>query len=212
MNNIVVRLAKNTDDLLKIASCIYLTDSFIYPAAFGVNIEQAANAISKLMNIKDGLFSLDNIVLAICEEEICGIVLYNKKGVVWNKDICTELIKEIVPSIEQFNRVADEYFSVEAVRPIENHIEVIACCVLPNFRNRGIARCMLEWLIKEYPEDTLQLDVLADNSAAIRLYKTCGFQIVEKFRGFSVDELTRPDCFRMTFEPGRDGGKVNEKN
>ena len=88
MANIVVRRAKTTDNLLGIASCIYLTDPFIYPAAFGADIHQAAYAISKLMSIENGLLHPDNIAVALYEEEICGILLINKDGAKWDLNQC----------------------------------------------------------------------------------------------------------------------------
>lgn len=197
MANIIVRYARNTDDLLKIASCIYLTDPFIYPVAFGTDIHQAAYAISKLMSMEDGLFHPDNLALAFHGKDICGILLYNRNGAVWEQSQCTDLIQGIVPSIENFNYVSEVYFSVESATPPEDHIEVIACCVMPGFRNRGVGKQMLDWLIKEYSEYTLTLDVLANNSAAISLYQKCGFKITEELKGFSLEESTRPDCYRM---------------
>ena len=166
MDNIVVRCAKKTDNLLGIASCVYLTDPFIYPAAFGVDVNQAAYAISKLISIENGLLHPDNLAVALCEEEICGILLINKDGAKWDKNQCVDLIQGIVPSIENFNYVSDVYFSVESVAPPENHIEVIACCVMPEFRNMGVGKKMLNWLIQEYTKYTLTLDVLANNPAA----------------------------------------------
>lgn len=197
MSNVIVRRARNTDDLLRIASCIYLTDPFIYPAAFGTDVHQAAYAISKLMGIEDGLLHPDNLALAFYEEEICGILLYNKEGAVWDRSKCTDLVREIVPSIENFAYVSEVYFSVESATPPKNHIEVIAYCVMPGFRNMGVGKRMLDWLMKEYPEYTLTLDVLANNPAAISLYQKCGFRITEELKGFSLEESTRPDCYRM---------------
>lgn len=197
MSNIIVRRAKNTDDALKIALCIYLTDPFIYPAAFGTDIHQAANAISKLMSIEGGLLCPDNLALAFHEEEICGILLYNKDGAVWDRKQCADLLQEIVPSIKNFEYVSDVYFSVESAAPPENHIEVIACCVMPGFRNMGIGKHLLSWLVAEYPQHTLELDVLANNTTAIRLYRKHGFEIQNEMKGFSMTEETRPDCYHM---------------
>ena len=210
MDNIIVRRARNTDDVLKIASCIYLTAPFIYPAAFGTDIYQAADAISKLMCIENGLLHFDNIALALCGKEICGILLYNKDGAVWDRRKCTNLVKGMVPCIENFEYVSDLYFSVESSTPPEKYIEVIACCVMPEFRNMGVAKCMLGWLIEEYSEYNLTLDVLANNPVAIRLYQKYGFRIMEEFKGFSLEESTRPVCYNMVRTPIVLGGENNE--
>ena len=91
MPDIFVRNAKSTDNFLKIASCIYLTDPFIYPAAFGSDANQAAHAISKLMFVEDGLFNPDNLAIALCGAEISGVLLYNKNGAIWDHSECTAL-------------------------------------------------------------------------------------------------------------------------
>ncbi len=197
MIDIVIRCAEGTVDFQQIASCIYLTDPFIYPAAFGPDIRQAANAISKLMSIEDGLFHPNNLVIAVHGEKICGILLYNKDGAAWNRSECIDLVQGIVPSIKNFCYVSDAYFSAEAISPPKKHIEIVACCVMPEFRKMGISKCMFDWLIKEYIGYTFTLDVLAENLAAISLYKKYGFLMVEEHKGFSLEEATRPDCYRM---------------
>lgn len=197
MNNIVVRNVRSTDDYLKIASCIYLTDPFIYPAAFGIDAGQAAVAISKLMSVENGLFNPHNLAIALCENEIAGVLLYNKNGAIWNSAECAALVKDNVPDIEKFEHVSSIYFAVESITPEEKCIEVVALCVMPKFRRMEVGRHMLDWLMREYPEDTFSLDVLASNTAAIRLYKKCGFEIVAEHKGFSIDEAMRPDCYRM---------------
>ena len=197
MSEIVVRSARETDDFLEIAACIYLTDPFIYPAAFGADVWSAAKAISKLMSIEKGLFHPDNLVLALQGETICGILLYNKDGAVWNRDRCADMVRDVVPDIQNFEYVSKAYFTTEAATPPENHIEVIACCVMPQFRKKGIGKLLLNWMNEKYPTKTRTLDVLSNNIAAIRLYQKSGFEIVEEYRGFSLDENTRPNCYRM---------------
>jgi len=210
MSNVIVRRARNTDDIPRIASCVYLTDPFIYPAAFGTDAHQAAYAISKLMGIEDGLFHPDNLAIAFHEEAICGILLYNKDGAVWDQNQCADLVHGIVPNSDNFAYVSEVYFSVESTTPPKDHIEVIACCVMPEFRNMGVGKSMLDWLITNYPTYTFTLDVLANNPAAISLYKKFGFQITEALKGFSMEESTRPDCYHMIRKPVALGGKSNE--
>lgn len=210
MSDVIVRRARNTDDLLKIASCVYLTDPFIYPSAFGTDAHLAAYAISKLMGVEGGLFHPDNFAVAFHEEDVCGILLYNKDGAAWNRSRCADLVQGIVPNSENFAYVSEAYFSVESDTPPEDHIEVVACCVMPGFRNMGVGKRMLEWLINNYPAYTFTLDVLADNPAAICLYKKFGFQITEALKGFSIEESTRPDCYHMIRKPVALGGKSNE--
>lgn len=200
MNKIVVRKAAQTDSFYQIASCIYQTDPFIYPSAFGLDRHQAAKAISELMKLPGGLFCYENILVALCDDQICGVLLCNRFGACWDQEQCNRAVKEYVPDLAQFIYVSQAYFSKEAVCPPEQHIEVIACCVDSQFRKKGVAHAMLAHLTREHREDTVTLDVLADNDAAINLYSECGFKIMKKYKGFSMDQSNLPDAYRMIRE------------
>ena len=197
MAEVIVRRGRITDDLRKIAACLYLTDPFIYPAAFGTDADRAACAMAKLMTVENGLLHPEHIALALQGEEICGILLYNKDGAVWNVRECGEKILGSVPDPERFRIVSEAYFVQEAEAPPENHVEVVACCVMPGFRKMGIGERLIRWLREEYRDCKLTLTVLADNQAAIRLYGKCGFSVTEQLKGFSLEESSRPDCCRM---------------
>ena len=201
MPKFIIRRAQATDDLLQIASCIYRTDPFIYPAAFGQDSEKAAHAISVLMRIENGLFHTDNIIIALNDDQVCGALLYNREGAQWDHCQCTELVKEIVPDIKQFEYVSHKYFHIESARPEKDHIEIVACCVMPEFRNLGIGRGMLNYLAKQFPAHIFTLDVIANNLSAVTLYHRCNFETLEGFRGFSIEEATRPDCYHMVRKP-----------
>lgn len=201
MSDVLVRRAESGDDLPAIASCLYLTDPFIYPAAFGSDPQRAAQAITALMNLEGNLFHLANLAVALQGDAICGALLLNESGTRWDAGECAEAMSGIVPNIAAFARVSDAYFSAEAADPPLGTVELVACCVVPEFRNRGIGRMLLEWLIKENGDSVIALDVLADNAPAIALYKKCGFIPVRSFKGFALSEDARPDCYRMERVP-----------
>lgn len=197
VDKITVRIAKETDDKLRISKCIFFTDPFIYPAAFGEDVNNAALAISKLMNIDNGIFNIKNILIAISNEEICGILLFNRKGLKWDSNQCLEIIRNIIPSIDDFNCASNKYFMEVSKKPEKKHIEIIACCVMPEFRNLGVGGIMLESLFNKYPGYNFTLDVLADNFFAIHLYEKHGFKIEKKIKGFNIEETSKPDCYHM---------------
>ena len=206
MSDVVIRCARNSDDFLKIAAAVYLTDPYIYPAAFGIDYNQAICAISKLMSVEKGLFHYSNFILALHEEEICGILLYNREGVMWDQQQCEEVLQGVLPHMENFISVSKQYFIEEATTPPFQHIEIIALCIMPKFRNRCVGKKLLSWMMEKYSEYTLTLDVLVNNVAAIKLYEKCGFKIIEEYKGFSLEESNRPDCYHMIKEPEYIGG------
>lgn len=197
MNSICVRKATENDNFFRIASCLYLTDPYIYPAAFGNDRDRAARAISVLMSIENCLLSYKNMLVALADDEICGVLLFTKGDSNWELNEYVDRIHTMIPSIDNFIYVSDTYFSVAANTPPDAEVEVIACCVKPSFRNMGIGEKLIHGIFYLYPDCPMSLDVLANNTAAIRLYQKCGFEITESFRGFSMEESSRPDCYRM---------------
>ena len=200
MSKIVVRPANKNDNFLQIALCIYLTDPFIYPAAFGCDQSKATQAIAALMRIEGNLFHYSNILVACADNQICGILLYNQFGAKWNEKECNNAVKDHISNMDDFAYVTKTYFAAESACPSANRIEIVACCVLPDFRKMGIADMLLTQLSSHYKGSVFTLDVLADNLAAITLYTKCGFTIVAKMKGFSIDKSELPDCYRMRWE------------
>jgi len=203
----LIRTAQKEDNIYEIARCIYLTDPYIYPAAFGNDQGKAINAITSIIGTQNSLFDLKNIVVASLDNRICGIVVYNKEGAVWEKDWLYENIREYIPDKKYFFKASEKYFEEAAFKPQLQELKIISCCVLPGFRNMGIGKRLVEWISDTYPDYTETLDVLANNLAAVRLYQECGYEIVEQYKGFSIDEDTRPDCYHMLKKVGVERGK-----
>jgi len=197
VNTVKIRAANEKDNFIKIADCIYDTDPFIYPTAFGEDKKSAVQAIAKLIGIRESLLSYRNILIAVLDEKICGVLLYNEHGAEWNTEQYYSHIQEHVPNKEKFEYASAHYFIEEARPPKHNHIKVVALCVAPSNRRMGIAKALLASLLKEKRNSIIELDVLADNESAIRLYARCGFSVTNEFKGFSFTEETRPNCYHM---------------
>lgn len=197
MSLIDVRTANESDCFLEIAECIYATDPFIYPTAFGHNKEKAVLAISKLIRIPGSLLHYSNIFVAVKDNSVCGVLLYNEHGAEWNTEQFYLLTNEFLEDKQKFEYASNTYFEEESKQPEDNHIEIIAVCVAPEHRGKGIASKMLSSFIEIKANKILELDVLANNESAIRLYSRCGFQITAQYKGFSYTDATRPDCYHM---------------
>ena len=96
------------------------------------------------------LFSIDNIAVALYDNEICGILLYNKGSAEWDSDRAVKLLSDIIPDTENFRCVCEKYFAIEAKTQQAGHIELIACCTLPDFRGMGAGKKLIEWMTTEY--------------------------------------------------------------
>lgn len=197
MSRFFVRSATPADDLLAIAACLYLTDPFIYPTAFGENAETAARAIARLMAIPESVLSIQNIYVAVDGDRICGVLLFNQCGTAWDTAGYYEQIKNYIDSRENFEYAAEHYFTAVAKPPKQNHVEIVAVCTCPEYRQKGVAQLLLSRFAEEKAPLSLCLDVLANNAGAIRLYSRLGFSVVDQFHGFNAPGKPRPACYRM---------------
>lgn len=200
MSNIIVRHADKNDDFISIAKCIYYTDPFIYPTAFGDDPDNAAKAIAVLMDVDQCILNYKNIYVATINNAICGILLYNEDGAVWDAEKYYELIKEFSANKVQFEYASNYYFIEESEKPAENHIEIVAVCVSAEHRRKGIANTIIKTFTEEKGHKILTLDVLADNSSAIKTYEKAGFSATERYKGFGPSLDKRPDCYHMVRE------------
>lgn len=192
-----VRYAYEADNFMNIARCIYMTDPFIYPSAFGPDIENASRTITKLMTIEGNLFDYRRLIVATIDDQIKGILMYSEPGITWNQQKCNEAVQDCIPSMRDFQYVSKNYFSEEVAISQANHVEIVACCVAPDARQQGLAKRMFQYIIAEKQGYTMSLDVLADNQAAIALYSKCGFAIANSYKGFSMPPDSPPDCYHM---------------
>ena len=195
--NVKIRPARVTDDMQTIARCLYLTDPYIYPGAFGADEAFALKALTELVKMEGSLFHYRNIWLACEGETVCGLVLLNNGSAKWEEDKSAAAVTAHIPDAEAFAFASEAYFSQVAKQPPEDQIDIVACCVLPEHRRKGIARKLLSAVLDAYSDKHVTLDVLADNASAISLYKSCGFVTESRQKGFSLDVQNRPDCLHM---------------
>ena len=80
----------------------------------------------------------------------------------------------------------------------DDTIELVACCVEEGFRDKKIADKMLQELINEHRNKSIQLTVLSNNDAAIALYTNNGFETIGKpVPGFAAEGMVKPICQKM---------------
>ncbi len=199
-----VSTAHGNDRKVEIASCLYDTDPYIYPEAFGENKEFASKAISRIIGMDGSLLDYKYLLVARYNREVCGVCLISDGNGKWETEAITKRIgPDWLPEqyIEGFNHASKDYFG-KLYHPNQNDdaVELVALCVNEGFRRKRVATALMNGLIKEYGSKTLYLTVLADNEAAITLYKKFGFVIretKEPVLGFASEGLQKPECYIM---------------
>lgn len=190
--------------LVDIAGLIYDTDRYIYPPMF--SREQAKRLLPLLFaGNEDKMFSLDNIFCAMAGDRIIGLILHKNGPLNWNSGPLVKyagIMDETLP--ETMRTVEHEYFRESDSTP-DGATAILNCCVNSNYRMRNDIRLgtrMMQAFVAEHPE-RLELYVLQETPAAMRLYLRAGFQTSEqhKCNGFSIDHRQLP-CYFM-YRPAR---------
>lgn len=204
-NNLLIPLeisrARSSDKKLEIARCLYETDSYIYPEAFGEDGEKGAQIISRIIGMDGSLFDYKNILVARFNGQICGVCLLSDGNGSWDKEAIRKRVGEnLIPGnlLDGFSYASDEYFGKFGKKPLKDSIEIVACCVDEGFRRKHIASALLAELNKRYGDKVISLTVLQSNASAIELYEKNGFiQVGKPFDGFAPQGLRKPTCIKM---------------
>ncbi len=186
--------------LREIAGLIYDTDRYIYQGMFGSR-QNAIKVIPTLFSgNEDRMFRLSNLYAAVMEEEIVGLILWVKGKLQWNPGGLCEVLRNLgIESPEYLNEVYSQYLS--RYDSIDNYekISLLNVCVDRKKRNAGIGRRLLMSFLEKHPKEDMELCVLKDNEAAMKLYQDCGFLVVEEYPGFSTSPI-KPKAVGMIRE------------
>lgn len=196
--------ARSIDNKKEIALCLYGTDPYIYPEAFGDDRDAAVDAISKIIGMDNSLFDYNYLYLARYNGQVCGTVCLYTGDSRWEKDRIVKRIGKDFLSTEAreegFEHASREYFEAYNNNSFpKDTVELVAVCVEEGFRNKGIAKKMLEKLFEEEvcKGKKIMLTALKDNTGAIDLYKALNFkEISSTNRGFGP-KGREPEIIKM---------------
>ena len=189
----------------EISDLIFDTDPYIYPALFGSNEAGRKNAQIILPVLfeteKDAMFSKENLFLLFSGVSVVGVLLWRKGAMTWTAEglidvaemLDVELNKDNVMKVSH-EYVDKRYSDLDLSR--ESIISLVNVCVSKDVRGRGLGSRLLGYFISLHRNEPMTLCVLADNPRAICLYKNNGFQIVNSYDGFSLDN-EKPRAYEM---------------
>lgn len=189
--------------LRDIAGLIYDTDKYIYPMMFSSR-EQAKELIPMLLaSNEDNMFNLNNIYCGMIGKRVVSLILHIRGPLVWKANQLIELANLLDMKLpETLDLVEKNYFTGYA-STASNTTAILNCCVNSNYRMRSEIRLgtrMMQSFI-EHHQERLELYVLQETNAAMRLYLRTGFKLSRKCNGFSADNRELP-CYFM-YKPGK---------
>ena len=198
-NDYVCRKALPKDSVSAIARYVHLTDPYIYPTITKDPDDLAwRELIRSALAQEDTLFSLSNFSVVLHNGSIVGIACIipcGKRLTLKDKIAIPESLRE------GFAKVDEGYFSplIEESAAFEGY-NITNVCIDEAHRRKGVASLLLQHCIEEYGSAALHLDVIADNDAAVCLYKKYGFVIAHTYSGFSGGDHMLP-CYHMIRKP-----------
>ena len=189
------RMALPSDCVQSIAKYIHLTDPYIYPLICADPQDGAwCDFIRQCLNTPNNVYHLDHIAVLLHGDEIigaaciapCGQVLTITDGI----EIPEGLKDPIAP-------VVDGYF-LPLIRENQTFsgYNIVNICVDEAWRGRGLGKKLLDFCLEKCQDASVHLDVIADNTTAIRLYEHSGFRIRARYMGFSGSDVKLP-CYHM---------------
>ena len=187
-----------------VSRLIFETDPYIYPAMFGEGSGGIQNVVAILPSVfelkNDAMFTKKNLFVLYNNEDIIGLILWCDNNLEWNIESLLEIANESGIELNKGNieLVRKEYVDSRYLdgNQDHNHVSIINVCVDSNYRGTGVGKYMLNCFIKEHPQETLELAVLANNTPAIKLYQKFGFKVYKEVDGFSLIK-EKPKCLIM---------------
>lgn len=171
--------ADANDDTETIAELIYDTDPYIYADLFG-SLDVAKLILPRLFEDTRSIFYLGNYFVVTENGAVLGIALLAGDTVTWDADVVRAAFYEnglpVPPSFE----AVSEYFDA-AYNYIAPGVKACNICVRKDMRGKGIGKILLQNLIKHTQNVDITLNVLAENTAAVRLYSDFGFVVWSTF-------------------------------
>lgn len=203
LSEFITRPARLSDNIGQIAELIYGTDPFIYPFWLKGDRRRGLNMLKKLIKTPGTVFSLSNtfVLSDPRRDEIVGIVIaissltpldydYTRLKKV-NKNYRFTIEHYIEPSIQEIRESAP-YTTI-----------VMNFCIRKTWRGQGLGRILLGDFIKFHENRgfrRFELDCLAANEPALRLYHDLDFQDVAQGIGFDGTESSQVQTVSLVRE------------
>ena len=199
------RMARADDDRRAIAALIHKTDPYIYPGICRDPYDpEWVGFISRCMDDEDNLFSIDNLSVLLADGRIVGVACVIPCG----KHLSlTERVSVPDGFDGNFEEVNDGYFLplIEEAEEFEGY-DVTNVCISEDMRGRGAGSALMRFVVGAYGADVMHIDVIASNTAAVRLYERCGFENSSEYMGFSGEE--RPVLCSHMIREATEGARV----
>ncbi len=189
--DIVIREFRDGDDINQVAKLIYLTDPYIYPYWFD-NIEDGISVIREMINLPT-LYNKENITVAVTSEGFIAGAMVSKRLPFTEKedDIRSAFSLSGVKCDSRTHEIFEAYY--EKMGEDDGGFYIANVTVDSNYRKRGIAGALVDYLLKK--DEDCVLECVVANISSVRLYQRLGFKIAYEYPG--VKDVP---CYKMVYK------------
>lgn len=182
------------EDIAKVAEYIHETDKYIYPLVCRDPLDGSwQEFIGQCLMAPDNFYNSDYITLIKSDGETVGLAAVVPCGRALNFCDGIRVPKEIQNGIDTINQ---GYFQplVKELRELCGSC-VVNICVDRKHRQKGIGTALMKHCVELYGDKPMHLDVVAENTSALRLYRSFGFEVEREYEGFAGERTVT--CLHM---------------
>ena len=194
-NDLACEFATQEDDVRRIVKYLHLTDPYIYPTICK-DCENAdfVNLIGSCMKSDGNLYHTDHLITVKKAGVTVGIACVIPCG----KTFCFSKGLTVPAALKSGIELTEKgYFQPLMKENLDfEGYNVVNFCVDENLRGQGVGSFLMSFLLEQYGKSSIHLDVVASNTAAIRLYQKFDFVIQREYEGFSGSDQLLP-CYHM---------------
>ncbi|ECC1682599.1 GNAT family N-acetyltransferase [Listeria innocua] len=128
----------------------------------------------------------ENLLIAIQDELICGCMFVTSKS-----DSHQKLYQNLRKFLSFSQCLKLIFFlSLLSHKPVQNERYIDFITVSPNFRGQGIGKTLISHCLETFHDEQITLYVAKNNNGVCKLYRTIGFQVIQKENSTLMGVLT----------------------
>lgn len=184
-----IRIAKITDNLKEIAELIYETDPYIYPS-ISANKNESISVLIEMIK-ENTIYNYKNCLVAIDGDNILGLIVLStlSSSNQNNYELWENRNNGLNYFVNRYIKLCEKQLSA-------NEIYLTCVCTNKLYRRKKVATKLLQHVLNS-SETIFRLDVLQNNTPAINLYKSLGFEIEKETTGFNKKYYKKPLIYSM---------------
>ena len=189
------RKLRKTDSYVDVFDIVIDTDPYIYKDIFCIE-EKKLEIFQTLFLNPESYFYYENYYGLFIDEKLIGLVSIQSPLNVFSEDAIRMAYMEQNIEIPEAALAANKYL-FDAVCKIGNLAYACNISVKKEYRGNGYGDMILKDIIKIIGNNIICLTVIADNIAALHLYKQNGFMIQESFLDYGGYNKEQILCYSM---------------